>query len=304
MINMNNLYYFNVLAKYQHYTKAAEYLYITQPSLSHAIAHLEEEYGVKLFEKDGRNIKLSKYGKLLYEYTAPAFEGLNKGNHLLQRFSVNEMGIVDFSFLLIFGYKQIPELIKHFREQYQYEKININMHQSTSEDSIQGLKEGKYDLSLIPFVENEPDIEFVPVFNQQLVCVVSLDHPLARLDSITIEQMAGYQLIKYTDKVGEIPRIINHLFESQNLKPSICMRFKEELTMAAFAASGHQGCIAIIPDLEILDSMPIKKIKIQHPDAHRNIYIATLKNRPIPGCVKSFYNYLCEYFRVSNFQNS
>ena len=58
-MNLYHLRYFVTLAHLEHYTKAAEILAITQPSLSHAIASLEKELGVKLFEKEGRNVVLT-----------------------------------------------------------------------------------------------------------------------------------------------------------------------------------------------------------------------------------------------------
>ena len=69
LMNLYHLRYFVTLAHLEHYTKAAEILSITQPSLSHAISSLEKELGVKLFEKDGRNVVLTKCGQ--------AFLGLN-----------------------------------------------------------------------------------------------------------------------------------------------------------------------------------------------------------------------------------
>lgn len=61
-MNLSQLYYFRKLAELQHYAKAAKELYITQPSLSNAISSLEQELGVSLFQKTGRNIHLTKYG--------------------------------------------------------------------------------------------------------------------------------------------------------------------------------------------------------------------------------------------------
>ena len=61
-MNLYHLRYFVTLAKLEHYTKAAEELAITQPSLSHAMSTFEKELGTYLFEKDGRNINLSKFG--------------------------------------------------------------------------------------------------------------------------------------------------------------------------------------------------------------------------------------------------
>ena len=62
-MNLFHLRYFETLARTEHYSKAAEILSITQPSLSYAISTLESELGIQLFEKRGRNIVLTKYGK-------------------------------------------------------------------------------------------------------------------------------------------------------------------------------------------------------------------------------------------------
>ena len=62
-MNLSHLRYFVELAHTRHYTRAAEHLFITQPSLSHAISQLEGELGVPLFEKNGRSISLTQYGK-------------------------------------------------------------------------------------------------------------------------------------------------------------------------------------------------------------------------------------------------
>ncbi len=64
-MNLTYLKYFLELAKIQHYGRAAELLGISQPGLSHAIAALEKELGMPLFKKDGRNIALNRFGKML-----------------------------------------------------------------------------------------------------------------------------------------------------------------------------------------------------------------------------------------------
>ena len=69
-MNLYHLRYFSTLAHIEHYTKAADILAITQPSLSYAISTLEEELGVKLFEKNGRNVTLTKYGKVFPRHTS------------------------------------------------------------------------------------------------------------------------------------------------------------------------------------------------------------------------------------------
>lgn len=62
------LYYFVTIAELEHYTRAAEKLKISQSNLSHAIKSMERELGAELFERQGRNVKLNKYGKLFLPY--------------------------------------------------------------------------------------------------------------------------------------------------------------------------------------------------------------------------------------------
>ena len=83
-MNLNQLQYFKILAQEEHYTRAAQMLSITQPSLSHAIAQLEEELGTRLFEKKGRNIVLTRYGKLFLPYVEESLKVLE--GHIFFRF--------------------------------------------------------------------------------------------------------------------------------------------------------------------------------------------------------------------------
>ena len=83
-MNLYHLRYFVTLAHLEHYTKAAEILAITQTSLSHAIASLEKELGVKLFEKEGRNVVLTKCGQAFLTDVEHALDMLDSSVNKLQ----------------------------------------------------------------------------------------------------------------------------------------------------------------------------------------------------------------------------
>ena len=98
-MNLYHLRYFVTLAHLEHYTKAADVLAITQPSLSHAISSLEEELGVKLFEKNGRNVSLTKYGKTFLGDVEETLNRLDSSVNGLQLAGKGE-GQIDVAFLL------------------------------------------------------------------------------------------------------------------------------------------------------------------------------------------------------------
>ncbi len=294
-MNLNNLYYFKVMAEYQHYTRAAQSLYITQPSLSHAIASLEKELGVQLFEKEGRNVKLTKYGQLLATHIAKGFAEIEKGDTLLRQFSRQDAGIIDFSFLFVLGYKFVPQLIKSFYEEEKHKNITIHFNQCDTQTSIDKLREGGIDVSLCTFIPGEAEVEFTPIFRQELVCIVGENHPLAAHPSVTVDDVVPFPVIRYVDAAGEIQTLIDNMFLEAREKPTSLYNMAEEITMAGMVSTGHRNCIAIVPNLEILRHYPIKKIPLRHPQAYRNIFIATAKDRPAAPCLKLFRQYIIHF---------
>ena len=99
-MNLYHLRYFVTLAHLEHYTKAAENLSITQPSLSHAISLLENELGVALFEKEGRNIVLTKYGKIFLKDVEKSLEILDSSVKSLKITGTGE-GQIDLEHLVL-----------------------------------------------------------------------------------------------------------------------------------------------------------------------------------------------------------
>ena len=93
-MNLNQLQYFKILAQEEHYTRAAQMLSITQPSLSHAIAQMEEELGTRLFEKKGRNIVLTRYGKLFLPYVEESLKVLEEGVQRTRELNGSKEGII------------------------------------------------------------------------------------------------------------------------------------------------------------------------------------------------------------------
>ena len=146
-MNLYHLRYFVTLAHLEHYTKAADVLAITQPSLSHAISSLEEELGVKLFEKNGRNVSLTKYGKSFLEDVEQTLNRLDSSVNGLQLAGKGE-GQIDVAFLRTLGVDFMPKIIRSFLNANKEKKINFNLFcdKVLTGDILTGLKEKKYDI--------------------------------------------------------------------------------------------------------------------------------------------------------------
>ena len=94
-MNLRQLYYFKKIAELEHYTRAAKELFVSQSSLSHAIQELESELNVKFFVKKGRNVELTKYGRLFLPYVQQTIDTLEAGLSKLEDYINPNTGTAD-----------------------------------------------------------------------------------------------------------------------------------------------------------------------------------------------------------------
>lgn len=96
-MELSQLKYFEIVAKHEHITRAAEELHIAQPSLSKAISRLEAELGVELFDRQGRNIKLNSFGRVFLKRVSKIFLELENGRQELADMSGLEQGRISLA---------------------------------------------------------------------------------------------------------------------------------------------------------------------------------------------------------------
>ena len=271
-MNLNHLSYFRVLAKLEHYTQAAEELSITQPSLSHAMSALEKDLGTYLFEKQGRNIKLTKYGKIYYEYVDKALSELERGEKKLKELTNVSTGTIELGYIYTLGPNFVPKLIKNFTNADENKNIKFLFGQGTTQSLIKDLKEEKYDMVFCSLVDDEPDIEFIPIANEELVVVVSNEHPLVKNEFIDLSEVGNYPFIGFSEKSG-IRSLISDLFKEVDINPNIICEVEEDNAVAGLVEINYG--IAVVPKISSLKYYNVKVLPIMNPKHERFIYLAT-----------------------------
>jgi len=288
-MNLNHLHYFRVLAQLEHYTQASKELSITQPSLSHAISNLEKDLGTYLFEKDGRNVRLTKYGRFFLQYVDNALNELEVGEKKLRDLTNSSFGVIDLGFIYTLGAHTMPNLIKDFLNNEQYKNITFSLFQGTTRNIITGLKNEKIDLGFCSMVKDEPDIDFVPILEEELVLIVSKDHELASLDSIDLKDVAAYPFV-YFNKESGIRPLIDSLFEKVNVTPKIICEVEEDSAVIGLVTVDYG--IAIIPNISLIKNFEVKVLRITNPIIKRYIYLASMKNKYISPSASLFRSYI------------
>lgn len=294
-MNLNYIYYFSVLAKTQHYTKAANILNITQPSLSHAIDEIEKELGCLLFEKDGRNIKLTKYGKLLESHVDAGLKELETGQREIQYLMSPNEGLIKLAFIYTLGYSFVPNVLKNFHTIPANKQINFSLKQGNTTELLDGLENENYDLCFASYQSGRNNICFVPIIIEELVVVVYDEHPLSEKKEVDLSELVDENLIYYSKTSGLRP-YIDKLLSDNDIKPNI--KFEVEEDSAVLGLVNIKYGIAIVPNIPVIDNFNVKKLKIKNKQDPRYIYMATIKNRFEAPSISKFINFITSNYAI------
>lgn len=206
-MTLSQLYYFRKLAQLEHYTKAAQELYISQPSLSASIASLEEELNVKLFQKSGRNVHLTDVGRQFYEIVCRCLNILEAGIENLQSQDDQEEVIIDLvceaSLLLDF----VPKLLAAF--QTYDDSIKFRLHCDNLAGIMAGVRSGKYSFGISLDQHYDPDLDFMqfslPDTAPQETQLLSKNCNLLSVLSVTDERADSKHLFFIYSKMRYFP---------------------------------------------------------------------------------------------------
>lgn len=294
-MNLRHLQFFVKLAQTQHMAKAAESLGISQPSLSYAINSLEEELGVPLFEKDGRNIKLTNYGKIYLKYVEQSLNDLKQGSDYLQELLDVNSGHINLGFTFTMGQDLVPRLVREFLRKPQYKDITFSFKQDTIENLLQDLIDEKLDLVFCSAPNSniqKNQINLCHLVNQEIMAAVPLDHPLSKKTCVTLKELTRYPLIAYSDQSGLKPTI-KKLLSRENIHPKIKLEAIEDHTIIGFVHWNFG--VAIIPHLPQLAENQVKLIHLNTEKSWHELYVATRLNHFLTPSVSIFQEFVEHY---------
>lgn len=287
-MNLDHLRYFVKLAEVRHYTRAAEQLCISQPSLSHAISQLEAELGVPLFEKSGRNTTLTRFGEEFLECAQRSLDTLDVGIESLQRTARGE-GIVRLGFLRTLGVDYIPQLTSDFLAADPNSGVQFSFHSGLSSGLIDGLLQRKYDLVFCSEPDPSLGLTAVPVTTQELVMIVPKNHELAGRGSVDLGETLEYPAICFAEGSG-LRRVVDRMYDKVGGRPASVIETEEDEVIAGLVAAGFG--VAVVPNMDMLHKLDISVLKISSPPYRRDFFMVQDESVFLPPAAQRFRSFV------------
>ncbi len=197
-------------------SKAAERLELAQPTVSLQIQALEQEMGEMLLERRGPKITPTPAGTALYELALPLVQGLDTlPQALADRFGKLDSGQVDIASGESTLLHLLPPYVREFAQAYP--GIHLRLHNVTGRNGLAMLRADEVDFAVGSLLEVPDDMLYTPLFTYEPMLITAVDHPLAGLRRVTLEDIAPYGLILPPQFLSTWRRV-NEVFKKSHLE--------------------------------------------------------------------------------------
>lgn len=271
-MDFRQLRYFVAVARECNFTRAAQMLHIAQPAISRQIQHLEEQLGVELFDRSGRQPLLTPAGRFLFdrgqsileqiELTVESTVRIGKGSR--QRFEVG------FSLMTLNGV--LPEIIRRFREDHPH--IDIGLSDLNSRQQFDALITGRIDVGFGRLSASEDGISSETIALEYFSAAIPATNPLAQRETLGLEEAVTQPHIIYpvTYRPSFADEVLQ-VFRSRNLHPTIAGEAKSLHAAMSMVAAGLG--IALVPrSIQALQLAGVKYVDISDSDVHSHIIMS------------------------------
>jgi LysR family transcriptional regulator for metE and metH len=212
-INLHQLIVINAIEKEGSMTRAAEKLYISQSALSHHVQELEKKIGAKVFERRSKKLHLTPIGRKMINSAAVVLAELQKLEQEIQLLKTCESGTINISTECYTTYNWLPRLIRKFNEVYPH--VTVQIMDGATRDPLRYLQSGTLDIALVSRLAKQqlndnPSFKYTPVFQDELVVVISKENPLSKHRLIYPKDFREQSLIiydieeKYNDLIQDV----------------------------------------------------------------------------------------------------
>lgn len=293
MLDLKQLQYFIAVTEQMNFSKAAEKLHISQPSLSNAIKKLEQEIGSPLLKRNTRNLQLTEAGELLYERAKVILKNME-----VLKIEMDEVIVHGTSEVTIGVMESIkhwlPKVIANYKRDYPQMKIHL-VDILGSKRVKKSLKSYKTHVIITNQRMDDDELEVQSLYEERLVAVLPLNHPLAEKDRLTFADLCNDPFIISTEGFQTRLDILS-AFEQANVKMNI--QYEIERFETAVSLVRENLGITILPEnyLQGPTAKTIVQKEIDGPNLRRNVYLISLKNRHLPLAIRHLLANIVEFF--------
>lgn len=217
-----NLLTFVTVIEKESFTKAAEKLHLTQSAVSLKVKELERVYGIKLFERTNRFIRLTRGGDILYTHAKEILSQYDKASRMINDMYFKAQGPIHIGASYTYGEYVLPTTIAKFKEKYPDILPNISIR--NSKRIIEQVVNQELDIGIFEGVKSNKNLNAKAFAESEMFIIVPIDHPLANKKEVTLKELEKETWILREDGSGT-RKLTDQFFINGNISPTSTMEF-------------------------------------------------------------------------------
>jgi DNA-binding transcriptional LysR family regulator len=288
-MDIKQLSYLLEIAKQLNFTKAAESLHLTQPTLSKMVRHIEDELGVTLFDRSGKYIKLTDAGiaavrqiKVINQSVQDLFTSLNDVSNL-------RTGSIRIGLPPVIGTVFFPSVVAKF--QREYPQIDFHIVEEGAKKVESRILEGHLDLGVVVAPVDNANFEIMPYLDEELALILHESHPLAGKPSVALLELRKEPFILFPDGFA-VRKHIMQACSKVGFEPRVTYESSHWDLLAEMVAA-HTG-ISILPQAICckINNPSVKTIRLTDPTIPWNLIIIWHKDKYQSYAMREFKRFI------------
>jgi DNA-binding transcriptional LysR family regulator len=275
---------FVTVGELQSFAAAANALHLSQPALSRRISHLEEQLGVRLFDRTTRSVQLTLLGARFLDSIRGLVGDLDRSVHNLRDAATLEAGDVTVGCVFSAVHHFLPPVIRAFREKHP--NVLVRLIEEGADEVLDSVKQGEADFALNYIGMQDPDVAFTPLRKEPYVLACSAGHPLARRRSVRWDELAAYPLARVSHASRNRLFIDQALIDLPPLPRPVC-EVRHVSTLIGLVENGLG--VAVVPQLTLpRESSTVVGVRLDKPEISRTIGVIRRAGRSLSPAAEAF----------------
>ncbi len=283
------------------FSRAAERLFLSQPTVSVHIQSLEESLGTRLLDRLGKEVVLTPAGEILYKYARRILALKERAIQDVHHYLGELAGRFEIATSTIPGEYLLPPLMAEFQQKHP--RVRVSLAISDTGRVIKDVARGNYLLGVVGGKGDDKGLSYVPLCQEELVLALCASHPLAQREGVTLEDLSKIPLILREEGSGTRRTLEEALREvGVNLAT---LPVVAELGSTTALKEGVKACIgaAVISPRAVKDEVHcgiIKTFKIRGLDLRRTFYLVKRSKRTLPPPVEELESFILSSFSTES----
>jgi LysR family hydrogen peroxide-inducible transcriptional activator len=282
-MEVNQLRYVCAIADTGNFSRAAERCRIAQPSLSQQVQKLEEDLGVKLFDRLGRSIRLTEAGRAFIPRARAILEQMDAARTSAADKNADLRGNVTVGVIPTVAPYLMPRYTASFAKKFPDAKLRII--EDTTSVLVQGLRDLSIDVAVLALPLRHKDLELFPIRTERLFAVLKKNHPRARAKSLALKDLRGESFVMLRD---------GHCFRDLSLDTCARARITPNIAFESAQFSSVLGMVAagigvsLVPEMAIDRNVGCRYVRLSDAQATRTIVAAVVRGRSFNRVQQAF----------------